>query len=315
MSDALPALPLEAWEPTKNTLHLWTQIVGKIQLASAPPSNHWWHATFRVDEHGYRTGRMVHDGVALTISFDLVRHRLLVRTADGEHALPLREGLSVAGFYGDLFALLRELGVNVKIRARPYGLPMTTPFPEDTEHASYDRALVEDFRRVLEWVDEVFLEFRGWFGGKASPVQLFWHSFDLATARFSGRRAPELEDADPVAREAYRDEVISFGWWPGDPSAPAPAFYSYTHPEPEGLTGRPLRPGAARWAPMGAEGDTHQARLDWDVVRGSSDPRGALLDFLQSAYEAGAVTADWPHELLQSSWCPERGRVQHAHAG
>ncbi|GAA2416894.1 DUF5996 family protein [Actinomadura vinacea] len=313
MSDALPALPLEAWEPTKNTLHLWTQIVGKIQLASAPPCNHWWHVTMRVDEHGYRTGLMAHDGVDFTISFDLTGHRLVVRTENREEALPLRDGLSVAVFYRDLFALLRELGVHVTIRARPYGVPMTTPFADDTEHAAYDRARAEDFHRILEWADEVFREFRGWFAGKASAPQLFWHSFDLATARYSGRPAPEFEGDDPVAREAYSREVISFGWWPGDASAPAPAFYSYAHPEPAELTRRPLRPRAARWTSMGPEGGTHQARLAWDVVRESADPRGMLLEFLQSAYEAGAVTANWPYEELESNWCPEQGRVRSVH--
>ena len=314
MSDTLPALPLEAWEPTKNTLHLWTQIVGKIQLASTAPVNHWWNATFRVDEHGYRTGRMERDGVALTISFDLVGHRLLVRTAKAEHELPLRDGLSVARFHNDLFALLRGLGFEAGIKGVPYGVPMTTPFAQDTEHASYDRARVEDFRRALEWVADVFWEFRGWFDGKAGPVQLFWHSFDLATARFSGRRAPQMRDAGAVAREAYRDEIISFGWWPGDPAMPSPAFYSYIHPEPESLTGRILRPDAARWVPMDPDGNIHQARLDWDVVRTSADPRGTLLEFLQSAYAAAAVTASWPHERLRSSWCPERGRIHPARA-
>jgi hypothetical protein len=307
MTDQLPALPLEAWEPTKDTLHLWTQIVGKIQLASAPPRNHWWHTTLRVTERGYSTGRMVHDGVRFTIAFDLVQHRLTVRTADREDAVPLRDGLSVAEFHYSLMALLRELGVHVKIKAEPFGVPMTTPFADDTEHASYDRERVEDFRRALVWVAEIFEEFQGWFNGKASPVQLFWHSFDLATARFSGRPAPEMPDADPVTREAYTHEVISFGWWPGDRAFPAASFYSYTHPEPEKLTEQPLRPPQARWEPTGM---THQARLSWVDVRSSADPRDAVLDFLQSAYAAGGITAGWPCEDFHSSWCPPRGRVQ-----
>ncbi|MEU5879108.1 DUF5996 family protein [Spirillospora sp. NPDC047279] len=307
MSDALPALPLAAWEPTKDTLHLWTQIVGKIQLASAAPRNHWWHTTLKVTDRGYSTGRMLHDGVSFTIAFDLVNHRLDVRAGGREEAVPLRDGLSVAAFYYELEALLRRLGIQVKIKAEPYGVPMTTPFADDTEHDAYDRAAVEDFRRALLWADEVFQEFSGWFDGKASPVQLFWHSFDLATARFSGRPAPEMEGADPVAREAYSHEVISFGWWAGDRQTGAPAFYSYTHPEPEALTGQPLRPDAATWEPTGA---THQARLPWEAVREAADPRDALLDFLQSAYVAGAVTAGWPGADLNSTWCPPRGRVR-----
>ncbi|MDL4774645.1 DUF5996 family protein [Actinomadura xylanilytica] len=312
MSDTLPDLPLMAWEPTKDTLHLYTQIVGKIQLASAPPRNHWWHATLRVNESGYGTGRMVHDGVSFGIAFDLVRHRLVVRTPGREEAIPLRDGLSVAEFHDSLFALLRELGVHVKIKAKPFGVPMTTPFADDTEHAAYDRERVEDYRDALLRVDEVFREFRGWFTGKSSPVQLFWHSFDLAMARFSGRAAPPMPEADPVTREAYSRELISFGWWPGDRAVAAPMFYAYAHPEPDGLTAQPLAPdGAAHWEQTGT---THQARLPWDQVRAAADPRGTVLDFLQSAYAAGAITARWPYGDLPSNWCPPRGLVEPSQA-
>ncbi|MFC4909793.1 DUF5996 family protein [Actinomadura gamaensis] len=306
MSTALPELPYAGWAATKDTLHLWTQIVGKIQMASTRPRNHWWHVTLRVDEHGYSTQRLLHDGVHFRISFDLVRHRLVVRTRDREEAIPLRDGLSVAGFYYELEALLRELGVRVKIKPEPFGVPITTPFPDDAEHASYDPGAVERFRDALVWVDDAFSEFQSWFDGKASPVQLFWHSFDLATARFSGRPAPPMDGADPVTAEAYSHEVISCGWWPGDRGHPQSAFYSYTHPEPDGLAEQPLSPAEAAWEPTGM---THQARLPYDTVRTSDDPRGILLDFLQSAYAAGARTASWPYEELHSSWCPPRGRV------
>ncbi|MCP2336391.1 DUF5996 family protein [Actinomadura rupiterrae] len=306
MSTAPPDLPYAEWADTKDTLHLWTQIVGKIQLASTQPRNHWWHVTLRVDEHGYSTQRLLHDGVNFRLSFDLIRHRLVVRTRDREDAIPLRDGLSVSGFYYELEALLRELGIEVKIKAEPFGVPMTTPFADDTEHASYDRAAVEKFRDALVWTDEVFREHRGWFDGKASPVQLFWHSFDLATARFSGRTAPPMDGADPVTAEAYSHEVISFGWWPGDRDSPRSAFYSYTHPEPSDLTKQPLSPAEASWEPTGM---THQARLAYDAVRTADDPRSTLLDFLQSAYAAGARSAFWPYEDFHSSWCPPRGRV------
>ncbi|MFC9975957.1 DUF5996 family protein [Spirillospora sp. NPDC127200] len=307
MTDALPALPYDAWTATKDTLHLWTQIVGKVQLASTAPRNHWWHTTLKVDERGYGTGPMLHDGVHFRIGFDLVEHRLRVRTADRDEAVPLRDGLSVSAFHYELEALLRELGVHVKIKAEPFGVPMTTPFADDTGHASYDRARVEDYRRALTWVNGVFDEFQGWFTGKSSPVQLFWHSFDLATARFSGRRAPDMPDADPVTREAYSHEVISFGWWPGDQATPEPTFYSYTHPEPDALTRQPLKPPTARWTPTGA---THQARLPWADVLASPQPRDAVLDFLQSAYAAGAKAADWPYDQFDSSFCPARGHVR-----
>ncbi|MQY09573.1 DUF5996 family protein [Actinomadura macrotermitis] len=301
MSDVLPALPLPAWERTRDTLHLWTQIVGKIQLASAPPRNHWWHTTLRVDERGYATGPMAHGGVRFRISFDLVRHLLIVNTPGLEEAIPLRPGLSVAALYYELMSLLRGLGVHITIKAEPYGVPMTTPFADDTEHACYDPAAAARFQQALAWTDEVLTGFQGWFCGKASPVQLFWHSFDLATARFSGRPAPVPEGAGRVAGEAYSHEVISFGWWPGDPETPGPAFYSYAHPEPGDLTARPLRPDTARWVPAGA---THQARLGWDDVRASADPRATVLGFLQSAYLAGADTLGWPVAELRSSFCP-----------
>ncbi|MEV4257606.1 DUF5996 family protein [Spirillospora sp. NPDC049652] len=306
MSTAPPELPYAEWAGTKDTLHLWTQIVGKIQLASNPPRNHWWHVTFRVDEHGYSTQRLMHDGVHFRISFDLVRHRLVVRTREREEAIPLRDGTSVAAFYYELEALLREMGVRVEIKAEPFGIPITTPFADDNAHASYDTSAVERFRDALVWADDVFSEFQGWFCGKASPVQLFWHSFDLATARFSGRPAPPMEGVDGVTAEAYSHEVISFGWWPGDSAYPHSAFYSYTHPEPEALKGQPLSPAEAVWEPTGA---THQARLPYDVVRTADDPRGMLLDFLQSAYAAGARTASWPYDDFHSSFCPPRGRV------
>lgn len=307
MSDALPALPLEAWEPTKNTLHLYAQIVGKIKLACVPHRNHWWNVTFQVDERGLTTRRIRHDGVDFSIEFDLIDHRLIVRTDhDRIDAIPLRDGLSVAEFYTRLFAVLGELGINITIRAVPFGIPMTTPFAQDTEHASYDPSWAERYATVLRWSDEVLGEFNSWFCGKSSPVQVFWHSFDLAVGRYSGRRAPEMPGADPVTREAYTHEVISSGWWPGDRSDPEPAFYSYTHPEPAGLAREPLRPAGARWVPTGA---THQARLSWDEVRTAARPRDTLLEFLQSAYAAGAVAANWPYEDFYSTACPARGRI------
>ncbi|RFU37825.1 hypothetical protein DZF91_30860 [Actinomadura logoneensis] len=306
MSTAPPELPYDEWADTKDTLHLWTQIVGKIQLASVPPRNHWWHVTLRVDEHGYSTQRLVHDGVHFRISFDLVQHRLVVRTRGREEAIPLRDGVSVSAFYYELEALLRELGIRVEIKAVPFGVPITTPFADDTEHASYDRSAVERFRDALVWADDVFSEFQSWFCGKASPVQLFWHSFDLATARYSGRPAPPMQGVDGVTAEAYSHEVISCGWWAGDSAYPRSAFYSYTHPEPDDLTEQALVPVEASWEPTGP---THQARLPYDVVRTAEDPRGTLLDFLQSAYAAGARTAAWPYDEFHSSFCPPRGRV------
>jgi hypothetical protein len=299
----LPELALEDWEPTKETLHLWTQIVGKVRLAAAQPQNHWWHVTLYVDAHGLTTRRLRSNDLDFDVSFDFVAHELVVRTGRGEaRSFPLTDGLSVAGFQERLFAILAAFGIVVETRPEPYGIPITTPFAEDSEHASYDREAVARYFGALRWSDWTLQEFAGWFCAKTSPVHFFWHGFDLAVTRFSGRRAPELPTADPVTREAYTHEVISFGFWPGDRAVRLPAFYSYTAPEPEDLADKPLRPDAATW--QQPYGSSHLALLPYDEVRTSSDPRTTLLDFLESAYEAGANAAGWDVDALRSSWCP-----------
>ena len=297
----LEPMPLDAWEPTKDTLHLWCQIVGKVQLALTPRRNHWWNVTLQPTVRGLTTRRMPTGGDSLELELDLVDHRLRARTTTGEGGFGLEDGLSVAGFHRRLGDVLDGLGVEVAIRAEPFGVPVTTPFAEDEEHASYDAAAATRFLRVLQWSADVFEEFAGWYSGKTSPVQLFWHSFDLAVSRFSGRRAPAVPDADPVTAEAYSHEVISFGFWPGDRRTPFPAYYSYTAPEPPGLRDRPLRPKAARWTEPGGGS---LALLDYDDVRAAADPPATLLDFLQSAYEAGAASAGWDLLTTATPWCP-----------
>jgi hypothetical protein len=298
----LPELDLEQWEPTKTTLHLWSQVVGKIRMRVTPPRNHWWHASLYVDVRGLTTRRLHAGGTTFQIDLDLVDHALVVRTSTGEvESFPLLDGLSVAAFDEQLHALLARLGVDVPIREVPFGVPMTTPFPEDREHASYDRDAVGRLFRVLDWADSVLEEFAGWSCTKTSPVHLFWHSFDLALTRFQGRRAPPMPDADAVTREAYSHEVVSFGFWPGDANVREPTFYSYTAPEPAGLREQPLFPPEARWVEAGTGS---MALLAYDVVRRSDDPRGTLLGFLESAYRAGATTAGWDLADLTSSWCP-----------
>jgi len=302
----LPPLPLDEWEPTKTTLHLWLQIVGKVRMASSLPRNHWWHVPLYVDVRGLTT-RLLHapDGVSFEIDFDFVDHRLVVRTSRGEvESFPLADGLSVAEFDRKLHEILAGLGVDVEIKENPFGVPMTTPFPDDREHASYDPDAVHRFWRILDWTDGVFEEFSGWFCGKTSPVHLFWHSFDLAVTRFSGRRAPAQPDADAVTREAYTHEVVSFGFWAGDANVREPAYYSYTAPEPAGLRERPLRPDSAVWSEQGL------ALLTYETVRTAPDPRATLLEFLESAYEAGADAAGWNRTDLESSWCPAPVRLQ-----
>jgi Family of unknown function (DUF5996) len=304
----LPELPLEPWEATKETLHLWTQIVGKVRLASTPPQNHWWNAPLYVDTRGLTTRRLRSGERDFDISFDFVTHELLVRTSQAEpESFRLTDGLSVAAFYDQLFTVLTGLDIQVDIIAEPYRIPVTTPFTEDTQHASYDREAVERFRQTLRWVDWTFQEFAGWFCGKTSTVHLFWHGFDLAVTRFSSARAPENRNADVVTREAYSHELISFGFWPGDQKVREPTFYSYTAPEPASLAEQRLRPGAASW--QQPYGQSHFALLPYEAVRTSGDPRETLLDFLQSAYDAGASLAGWDREALRSTWCPPHAAV------
>jgi hypothetical protein len=302
MTAPLPPLPLEEWEPAKTTLHLWVQIVGKIRMASSPPRNHWWHVPLYVDIRGLTTRRLHSaDGTPFQIRFDFIEHRLAVDTHEKTEAFALHEGLSVAEFDERLHGTLRGLDLDVNILESPFGVPTTTPFPDDREHASYDPDAVERYWRILDWSDHVFEEFSGWFCGKTSPVHLFWHSLDLAVTRFSGRRAPPLPDADAVTQEAYTHEVISFGFWAGDQNLGEPSYYSYTAPEPEGLRDQPLHPAQASWIEFGPGS---LAILPYDDVRTADDPRATLLAFLESAYEAGAETAGWNQGDLASSSCP-----------
>lgn len=305
---ALPELSYGAWQATRQTLHLYAQIVGKVKLATTQPRNHWWNAALFLDVRGLTTRRLTTGETSFDLTFDFLDHRLVLRTDRGETSgFALEDGLTVAAFDKELHRQLGDHGLDVEIREHPFGIPVTTPFLKDDEHASYDRDYVERYWRALGWVDSVLDEFSGWFCGKQSPIHLFWHSFDLAYSRFSGRRAPELADADPVTREAYSHEVISFGFWAGDDSTPEPSFYSYTAPEPPGLRDHELHPGAARWQ-AGPTGSL--ALLSYDEIRTAAEPRRALLGFLQSTYDAGVEAAGWPADELASSTCPSPSELQ-----
>jgi hypothetical protein len=299
----LPPLPLSDWEPTKQTLHLWAQIVGKVRMASSAPRNHWWHVTFYVDTRGLTTRPLRSlSGVTFEINFDFVDHQLVVATSHGAvESFELRDGLSVAAFDEQLHAALARQGIDVVIRETPFGLPVSTPFPDDAVHATYDADAVDRFWRILDWSEGHFDEFASWFCGKQSPVHLFWHSLDLAFTRFSGRRVDPPVGIDPVNREAYSHELISFGFWAGDERMREPAYYSYTAPEPSGLREVPLRPVGAHWMDLAGGA---LAVLPYEAVRTARDPRSALLAFLQTAYEAGAELAGWNRSELESSWCP-----------
>jgi Family of unknown function (DUF5996) len=300
---SLPALPLGDWEDAKNTLHLWVQIVGKMRLATSPPRNHWWHVPLYVHVRGLTTRRLhAPSGLTFEIVFDFIDHRLAIYASDGaSESFELRDGLSVARFDEQLHNAMAELGVDVHILERPFGVPMTTPFADDTEHASYDRSAVQRFWRILDWTDGVFERFAGWYCGKTSPVHFFWHSFDLAVTRFGGRRAPAIPGADSVTAEAYTHEVVSFGFWAGDANVGEPTYYSYAAPEPPGLRERMLAPDAAYWI---EQNGGSLALLPYEAVRTAARPERELLAFLESAYRAGATASGYDTADLTSSWCP-----------
>ena len=301
----LPELHLADWGATKDTLHLYCQVVGKVRLATTPPRNHWWNVPLYVDVRGLTTRRLHHAGTTFDITLDFVEHAVLARAADGRsERFELHDGLDVAEFDRRLHGMLSALGVDVAIKEVPFGVPMTTPFPADHEHAAWDRDHVERFWRALDWTDRVLEEFSGWFKGKTSPVHLFWHGLDLAVTRFSGRDAPPV-DSDAVTREAYSSEVISFGFWAGDDNVGDAAYYAYAAPEPEGLRDQPLTDGD--WIDTG---NGSLAVLPYEAVRSASDPRTTLLAFFQSAYEAGARTAGWDTSSFESSWCPTPAQLQ-----
>ncbi len=289
-----PPLPYADWEPTKQTLHRYCQILGKIRMALTPPQNHWWHVTLYVGTRGLTTGPMPDGGRDVEIALDLVEHRLRVTTSDGdERSFPLTESSACAAFYQEVFAALDALGTRVAIRPEPFDLGDSPAFPQDFLHDAYDPDAVARFWRVLAATQRVLRSFAGSFRGKASPVHLFWHSFDLAHARYSGRPAALAAGADPVTAEAYSHEVIAFGFWPGDDRrTPFPAFYSYTAPEPDGLRDTVLEPAAAEWQDTGS-GSGSVAILPYDRVRTAPDPETALLSFFASAFQAGSEAAGW----------------------
>jgi len=287
----LPPLSLEQWEDTKETLHRYCQIVGKVRMELSAFRNHWWHVTLYVTPRGLTTGPIPYSKGTFEISFNLLENRLVVTTSEGELFGFAIDNLPVAEFYSRLMGGLDSLEIDVSINTEPFDLDDEHTLASDTYHRSWNRSDVQRYHRMLTWTDQVFKEFAGRFNGKQSPVQLFWHGLDLAVTRFSGRRAPERPDADKVTREAYSHEVISCGFWPGDKNVREPAFYSYTAPEPEGLTEQPLRPNAAYWTPEGG-----MALLRYEEVRKSDSPKATLLEFMESTYQAGAKTADWDIE-------------------
>jgi len=284
-SGNLPPLPLNEWIATKKTLHLYVQIIGKIKLKLMPYKNHWWHIPLYVNSRGIGTGPMPYKDRLLEINFDFCRHEAVITTNHSEtERIELKDGLCVSEFYNSVFETLARLGIEVRILARPYEFETNTPFKDDHEHCSYDKVYVERFWKILSYTDTVLKEFSGRFMGKCSPVHLFWHSFDIAVTRFSGRKAPAMPGASRVNAEAYSHEVISAGFWAGDTNIPEPAFYSYTYPAPDGIADEPLQPGAAKWIQLNG---SPMALYTYEDMRAAADPEKALLQFLESSYMAG----------------------------
>jgi hypothetical protein len=289
-----PELPLEEWKDTCATLHMWTQVVGKVRLEQTPLVNHWWNVPLYVSARGLTTSAMPYGDTFFEMEFDFVDHNLVIKCSDGAAANVELRPKSVAAFYHETMDTLRSLGLEVHIWKMPVEIPDPIPFDKDEQHASYDPEYVEKFWQVLRWSEKVMQVFRSRFIGKCSPVHFFWGSFDLAVTRFSGRPAPPRLDADPITREAYSHEVISHGWWPGHGPLGKAAFYSYTAPPPEGLSSAPLRPSAAFWS-----NELSEFLMYYDDVRTAPNPDEALMEFLESTYEAGANLANWDRASLE----------------
>jgi uncharacterized protein DUF5996 len=289
-----PELPLAAWQDTYATLHMWTQIVGKVRLALSPRVNHWWEVALYVNARGLTTSAIPYGDGIFEVRFDFIEHKLTIQTSWGTSKSLALKPQTVAAFYAEFMAALRSLNIAVKIWPVPVEVPNPVPFETDTQHASYDPEYAHRLWQILILCETVFTEFRSRFIGKDSPVHFFWGSFDLCVTRFSGRRAPERPGADPVTREAYSHEVISAGFWPGGGEIKGPAFYAYAAPEPAGLADQPIQPAAAYYHPQ-----LREFLLMYDNVRQAASPRQALLSFLQSTYEAAANLAHWDRKELE----------------
>lgn len=294
-----PELPLEAWSETCDTLHLWTQVAGKVRLATTPLVNHWWNVTFYVTSRGLAAPSNYHGGRSFDMVFDFVDHELRIVTSDGRRECFALKPMSVADFYAEFMQRLRRLDVDVRIRTMPCEIPDCVRFEQDRTHAQYDPAYVQKFHQALVQVNRVMNQFRARFIGKVSPVHFFWGSFDLAVTRFSGRTAPPPQGhaphvADSMTAEAYSHEVSSCGFWPGNGGYGRAAFFVYAYPEPAGY-------GETRLQTVGAFYDTNvgQFILPYDAVRQAADPDALLLGFFQETYAAAADLARWDRKALE----------------
>jgi hypothetical protein len=297
-SDYWPALPFAEWKDTAITLHMWTQIVGKIRLTLTPWTNHSWHVTLYVTARGLTTSPIPHDSSTFEIRLDFIDHQLRILKSDGAGRTIELKPRSVAEFYRTVMKTLSDLALPVTINTMPNEIADPIPFDQDEEHHSYDREYANRFWRVLVQSDRVFKEFRSRFCGKCSPVHFFWGSFDLAVTRFSGRPAPPHPGGvphlpDEITREAYSQEVSSLGFWPGNAAMPTPVFYSYAYPEPPGFPGAKVQPDAAFY-----EAKLRELILPYEAVRNAEKRDQVLLDFAQSAYDAASKLGKWDRAAL-----------------
>jgi hypothetical protein len=294
-----PALPFIGWQDTCATLHMWTQVVGKIRLALEPMVNHWWQVPLYVTATGLTTSLMPYGSRSVQIDFDFCRHALVITTSDPQRVEFALVPMPVAEFYEKVMVGLRDLGIEVHIWTMPVEVADAVPFEQDYLHKSYDADAAHRFWRALVQIDRVMKQFRAGFTGKVSPVHFFWGSFDMAVTRFSGRTAPPHPGGMPnlgnwVAREAYSHEVSSCGFWPGNGGFGKAAFYSYAYPAPPGFTDAPLRPDAAYF-----DNNLQEFVLDYDDVRASADPDAALMAFFESTYDAAADAGRWDRAALE----------------
>jgi hypothetical protein len=289
----LPALPLSEWQATYDTLHMWTQIVGKVRLAECPMVNHWWGVALYVTARGLTTSPIPYRLGSFEIEFDFLDHVMRIETNRGAVREIKLEPQSVATFYKKFMDALHQLGIEVHIYTMPQEVPDPIRFEKDEVHNAYDAEAVGRFWRILQWSDEVFKDFRARFIGKVSPIHFFWGSFDLAVTRFSGRVAPPRPGADPITAEAYSHEVSSAGFWPGGGGVDGPAYYAYAAPEPEGFSSYKVQPAAAFYHPT-----LREYLLMYDDVR-SADPRASLIQFLQTTYDAAAERGAWDRHALE----------------
>lgn len=292
--ESWPSLPLAEWQETCDTLHMWTQIVGKVRLEFSPHINHWWEVPLYVDVRGLTTSPIPCPRGAFEIRFDFIDHTLHILTSWNENKSLRLHSRTVADFYNHFMREVQALGIGVHIWPMPVEVPNPIRFDLDKTHARYDPSYAHSFWRLMVTLDAIFKEFRARFLGKVSPVHFFWGSFDLACTRFSGRRAPERPGADEITREAYSHEVISAGWWPGGGPVADAAFYAYAAPEPAGFRSASVNPSSAFYHTQ-----LNEFILPYESVRVSADPRSALLEFLETTYDAGASLGNWDRASLE----------------